>query len=218
MATTYTSLNAQIANELQRDDLTLRIPEFIDSAERRIARECRPRGFEVYVSSTFTAGSGGAIIDQPERLVTMISFHVLSNAAGTASGNIRTDVFRRAYSFVRFYGRDQTVMGLPKYFADMGQDQMIVAPSPAVAYPFEMGYYQRLAPLSVSNETNWLTENAPDLLLYASLLASAPFLKDDDRVPTWKEFYSDYAAALNATENVFETSDATTPRKNVGGR
>lgn len=210
MATmTFSSLKTQVANTLNRDDLTSRIPEFVDSGERRIARESRPRGFEKYTSSAFNSGSAGAVIDQPVRLEGIISFHVLADAAGTATGSIRFPIFRRSYSFVRGYTPNQGTTGRPRFYADMGQDQMIVAPSPSAAFSFELAYYERLAPLSDSNTTNWLTEHAPDLLFYATLLASALILKDDDRIQTWQKYYDDYKTALAASTAAFNSDDNT---------
>jgi hypothetical protein len=215
MTMTFTTLKADIAETLQRDDLTTRIPEFIASAEMLIARQIRPRGFEVFVSSAFTAGSAGAVITAPERLITMINFVVLTNSAETATGNIRSDIQRRSYSFVRAYGRDQTVTGKPRFFCDMGQNNMLVAPSPLATFGFEMAYYEQLEPLGAGNATNWLTDYAPNLLLYGSLQMSAPYLKDDERIAVWQGMYKEYAAALTATEQVFQTSDASTPKKDV---
>ena len=51
-------------------------------------------------------------------------------------------------------------------------------------------YYQKLTALSASNETNWFTDNAPDLLLFGCLLAAVPFVGDDARAPMWQAQYS----------------------------
>lgn len=50
-------------------------------------------------------------------------------------------------------------------------------------------YYKRLVALSASNTTNWFTTNAPDVLLYGSLLEAEPFLGNDPRIPLWKAAY-----------------------------
>lgn len=205
---TFSSLKTQIANTLKRDDLTSRIPEFIENGEFFIANDVRPRGFEVYVSSTFTAGSGGAIITLPVRFKEMIAFHVLSNAAGTATGTVRSTIQRRPYSYVRWYGRDQTSTGLPKYWAGMGQDNALVALSPSVAFVFNMAYYERLAPLSNANTTNWLTDQAPNLLLYGALVQAAPYLREDPRIATWKSLYEDAKSGVNASSFANKTAEA----------
>ena len=47
---------------------------------------------------------------------------------------------------------------------------------------------------------NWLTEYAPDVLLYASLLEALPFLKNDERVQMWQGMYDRAAQALNGED------------------
>jgi len=56
-----------------------------------------------------------------------------------------------------------------------------LAPTPDKAYSFEVLYYERIAPLSSTNQTNWLTQNAPTAMLFGTLLQAMPFLKNDQR-------------------------------------
>jgi len=58
-----------------------------------------------------------------------------------------------------------------------------------------------LPALSDSNTSNWLLDLAPDAYLYASLLESAPFLRDDERLQTWTALYG---AAVNQLNKVSE--------------
>jgi len=38
--------------------------------------------------------------------------------------------------------------------------------------------------------SNWLTSNAPDVLLYGSLLEAEPFIKNDERIGVWVNAYN----------------------------
>ena len=38
---------------------------------------------------------------------------------------------------------------------------------------------------------NWLTLNAPDILLYGALMEAEPFIKNDERIPVWLQAYRD---------------------------
>ena len=49
-------------------------------------------------------------------------------------------------------------------------------------------------------QTNFLTEYAPDLLLYATLLEAAPFLKKDERIQTWQQMYDRAAQAFDGED------------------
>lgn len=212
---TFTTLQADIVAELERSDLTTQILDFIDAGERRIAQELRPRGFETFITSTMTIGD--EIITQPVRVISYMAFHILTDSAGTATGTQRREVYRRTYDFLRAYAPDRTVTGKPRFYADMGADNLIVAPSPVAAYVFELAYYQRLQPLDAGNATNWLTENAPQLLLYASLLESAPYLRDDDRIATWQGLYDRWASGLQGREMLFASDMASSPGATAAG-
>lgn len=59
-----------------------------------------------------------------------------------------------------------------------------LAPTPDANYTIEMVYRQNI-PALASNTTNWLLTAAPDLYLYGTLLETAPYLKEDERIQTW---------------------------------
>ena len=200
VTTTWTSLKALIAAELKRDDLTSYIPDFINQAEFRLSREIRPAGFERYTSSAMTAGD--PFLTTPSRYQGAISLHVIVSSA-------RKAVFNRSYSWLLDYWPTQATTGVPKYYADMGDSALKVAPTPASDYSFELAYYEKLQPLDSSNETNWLTENAPDILLYASLLEAAPFLRDDARIAVWEKMLDRLVGGMTATAGAYKSDDTT---------
>jgi hypothetical protein len=49
----------------------------------------------------------------------------------------------------------------------------------------EMTYWKRIPALTSINTSNWLLERRPDVYLYTTLIQSAPFLKNDDRLAVW---------------------------------
>lgn len=65
-------------------------------------------------------------------------------------------------------------------------ENLLLAPVPDQAYTAEIIYTTKLTPLSGSVSTNWLLDSHPDIYLYGSLVQSAPFLKDDPRLPMWQ--------------------------------
>jgi len=67
-----------------------------------------------------------------------------------------------------------------------GNTTLIVAPEPNATFALQAQYWAKLTPVSSTVPTSrFLTEN-PDIYLYAALLESAPYLKDDNRIPVWK--------------------------------
>jgi hypothetical protein len=70
--------------------------------------------------------------------------------------------------------------------------------TPAETYTGEIIYYGSVTALSGSTSSNAILSKAPDLYLYAALMAAAPFLGADERIQTWGTLYKSGVEALNA--------------------
>ncbi len=170
------------------------LPRLINLAERRIARELKVQGFITVVSDTLTPGQ--SVYPKPDRWRDTISINI---GTGTALAD-RTTLFTRDYEYCRAYWPNESQTDTPLFYCDYNYDNWLVAPTPDVAYPFEVLYYALPPLLDDTIQTNWLTEYAPQLLLYAVLLEASPFLKNDERIPTWQAFYDRAAAMLNGED------------------
>jgi hypothetical protein len=53
----------------------------------------------------------------------------------------------------------------------------------------------------VSNTTNWLLTEAPDVYLYGALVHTAPYLKDDARIAIWESFFAQGIDNLNISSS-----------------
>lgn len=51
--------------------------------------------------------------------------------------------------------------------------------------------------LGLDNQVNYVLTNHPDLYFYGSLLHSAPYLDDDQRLGTWASFYQNAVESIN---------------------
>lgn len=198
-AMTYTSLKTDIRNYLERGSITdpivfEQIPRLITLAERRIARELKIQGFQTVVVTNMQTNL--AVYAKPDRWRETISINI-----GTGVGNnTRTPVFSRSYEYVRNYWPNESEIGTPEFYADYNYSNWVFAPTPDAAYPMEILYYELPPLLDDTNETNWLTEFAPNVLLYASLVEATPFVKDDQRVQLWQTYYDRAIAALNGED------------------
>lgn len=54
---------------------------------------------------------------------------------------------------------------------------------------------------TVSNETNWLITKEPGLYLYATLIETAPYLKDDGRTLVWAQQYQSILDAIKRVDD-----------------
>lgn len=209
-ATTYASLVSDLKAYLERgfpQDTTVvdQIPSLINLAERSIARKLKVLGLINPVLSTLVANQ--AIYQKPDRWRRTISMRY-----GTGSGQtVSQPILTRGYEYCRVYAPDQTVTGPPLFYADYDYTHWLIVPTPDQSYPWEILYSQQPPLLDDSNQTNWLTDYAPNLLLYRSLLEATPFLKNDERIPTWQQYYSEELQSLSM-ENLEQIVDRSLDR------
>lgn len=182
------------------------IPRLINLAERRIARELKVQGFIAVVSDTMTVGQ--SVYPKPDRWRDTISINV---GTGVNLAN-RTLLYTRGYEYCRSYWPNESQTDQPQFYADYNYNNWLIAPTPDQEYPFEVMYYELPPLLDDSIQTNWLTEYAPQLLLYGTLLEATPFLKNDDRIATWQQYYDRAAAMLNG-EDLAKILDRSAVRK-----
>ena len=182
------------------------IPRLINLAERRIARELKVQGFIAVVSDTMVPGQ--SVYAKPDRWRDTVSINI---GTGPNKAN-RTTLYTRDYEYCRSYWPNESETSTPLFYADYNYDNWLVAPTPDEAYPFEVLYYELPPLLDESTQTNWLTEYAPQLLLYGTLLEATPFLKNDERIGTWQQYYDRAAAMLNG-EDLAKILDRSATRK-----
>lgn len=197
-AMTFASLQDDVRAYLERgfteasDPLVYaQIPNLITLAQRRIARELKLLGYQNVVTAALTDGQ--PVLDKPDRWRETISINI-----GTGVGNnTRVTLFPRSLEYLNTYWPDRTQKAEPEFYADYDAQHWLMIPSPDADYPIEIIYWQLLRLLDDTTQTNWATENLPELLLYGTLLEATPFLRDDERIATWQGFYDRAAAALN---------------------
>jgi hypothetical protein len=210
---TFTTLQEDVRRYLERGATLVsdpvvfeQIPRLINLAERRIARELKVQGFINVVTGTFNTGN--SVYDKPDRWRDTISMNI-----GTGTGNnTRKAVFSRSYEYARSYWPDSTATDEPEFYADYNYSHWLIVPTPDADYPFEVLYYELPVLLDDANQTNWVTEYAPQLLLYGTLLEATPFLKNDERIAVWQGMYDRAAAMLNG-EDLAKILDRAAVRK-----
>jgi hypothetical protein len=190
---TYASLVTDISSYLERTDTATleKIPTFIMLAEQVISTEIQFLGNLTVVTSTMNIGE--PIIVKPARWRKTVSVNLIDNSQ-------RQPVFLRKYEYLRNYWPNATQTETPIYYCDYDYTHWLVAPTPDLAYNYEVLYYERVQPLDITNQTNWFTQYAPQAMLYGSLLQAMPFLKNDERIPMWQAQYDRVIATLKAED------------------
>lgn len=155
----YTMLQADIADYLQRTDLTAKIPSFIALAETSMFREINIKDIQTAV----TLATVGEYLTLPADFGSIVR---LTTTVGSIEKTLDyiSPVERRSDGHIGNYGFEN------------GQIRVYGAGSTTTV---KLYYTPLIAPLSASVATNWLLDNAKDLYLYASALEGAKYLRDE---------------------------------------
>ena len=186
--TSYANLKTNIASYLARTDLTEQIPMFISLAEKRLNRDLRLR--QTLQQSTYSMDSGFTV-PTPADYLEMQDLHLDANP-------IIPLTFQTVSQFYRRNGGSNQ-QGVPVNYT-LVADNFVLAPQPTGATTVNMTYYKIPAPMSDTVPSNEYLEVCPDLLLYASLAESAPFLMDDPRLATWDGMYQTGLASITKSD------------------
>lgn len=203
-AMTFNSLLVDLRRYLERGssvdtEVFAQLPTLINLAERNIARGLKVLGTQNIVISTPPAGglvAGTSVYQKPDRWRETVSM----NFGTGATNNNRKPLFPRSYEYCRSYWPNSDERAEPEFYCDYGFSAWLIVPTPVAAYPWEITYYQQPPLLDAVNQTNWLTEYAPDALLYRSLLECEPFLKHDERMQTWTTLFGQAMSMLDSED------------------
>ena len=180
----YTELQASIADTLNRDDLTTVIPDFVRLAEAQLNRVVRHWRMEdrviATVDSQYTALPTNFL--EPIRMLkTSGKLEVLENG-----GALEISKLREAAN---------DTSGIPRIYVILDQS-FEVFPKPDSDITLELTYFEEIPQLSI-NGTNWLLTYYPDAYLYGSLLHSASYLQEGNRIQEWGALYQSAISAIN---------------------
>lgn len=165
MASTYSELISEIADEMIRTDMDDRIPRFIARAEKRFNRVLRVPEMEEVSSATFV----DATITLPTDFLELKSLYLTSDPTAVLE-QMDHDVLKRTYQ----YGET----GVPRYFALQSGNELIFGPAPDGEYTAVLNYYAMIPALSDSNTSNWLLSAHDDVYLAGSLFEGFKFVRD----------------------------------------
>jgi hypothetical protein len=188
---TYIELQAAVSNWLGgRTDLTSRIPEFITLCEAKLNRELFVRQME-----TRSTTACDTTDDEPEFISLPDDFQSMRRIRlSSVSGKPRLNFLTGTQADELRYGNSNT-SGQPAYFTIMGSEIELI-PTPDDDYAVEM-VYRKYIPALASNSVNWLLTLAPDVYLYGTLLETAPYIKEDERIQVWALGFSTALDSIN---------------------
>lgn len=172
---TYSGLQSSIADFLHRSNFTATTADLITLADNRINNDLRHRAMETIQASTIAAG----VIALPTNYIELKDAYVSSTSP-------YQNLDRKTSNWIYDKYPDRSSTGLPKFIAREGTN-FIFGPFPSSNYVVTLVYYNRFPALSTS--VNSVFTSYPGLWLFAALAESAPYLKDDRRIPVWESKY-----------------------------
>lgn len=200
----FSTLQTAIGDWLNRADLTSVIPSFISLAEAEMNRSLRTRQMitraDAAIDTQFTALPGDFL--QAKRLT-------LQTLPITVVDYVSMEQLEQERTRLAATGK-------PRHFSIVG-NALEVVPTPDASYTGELTYYARIPALSNATVSNWVLATYPDLYLYGSLIQSAPYLRDDERITTWQALYGRAVEALNVSDERSSAGGSITIRTRVMG-
>ena len=167
---TYNELvdNIRAYTEIDANALpTSSINTFILMTENRILRDIDLDVFKLEAYANMTQGN--KFLTAPSDILTHRYMMIQSTS------NIFLEF--RDTSFMKEYWPDGSVQGVPKYYSVWDQNTFYIAPTPNQNYYVELGYIYKPAQLSSTNQTTWVSINAPEALLYGCLVQAYSYTK-----------------------------------------
>ena len=182
---TYAELQTALSNWLDRSDLSARAPEFIALCEDTLNRRLRVRGMENRATATVSS----EYVALPTGFLEMRNFQLNTSPKQSLQ-------YVTPEHIDKFWIGSTT--GRPQFYTFIG-GEIQLAPAPDGSYSAEMDYYEKLD--LATDLTNWVLTNAPSVYLYGSLMASAPFLKDDKRISMWAQLFEKAVSELEVADS-----------------
>jgi hypothetical protein len=162
---------------------------FIQEAEERILKNVELPVFRKNVT-------GNATTDFPY-LATPSDFLATYSLALIINSVYTYPLFKHV-SFIRDYTPNASTTGPTKYYALFDDNTFLLGPTPASDYTYELHYKYRPASLTTTSgsSTTWLSDNAPDAMLYGTLVEAATFLKTPDEAAQYEQRFMMAISAL----------------------
>ena len=186
---TYDNLVADVINYMERDDaqFVAQIPNLIGLAESAIAAELKTLLQLTVVETTIAANQ--SVLAKPARWRKTISMKTNGKP-----------MLLRSQDYVSQY-QSESSSGVPLYYAEYDYNNWNFAPLPDASYPVEIIYYSEIQPLDSQNQQNLFTRECPQAMLFGTLLQAQGYLKALDKLPVWKQYYTDSLAALKKEDS-----------------
>lgn len=215
MTQTFNDIIEAAKNVLEDDSLEFEeyVPVAIQMAERRLMKELNQTNMVQITTTTVSANS--FLVGKPSSYRVGFDFSFVDSSGENIVLTKKTD------DFIRDYWPISSAGGSPKYYADYDKNNFIVAPAPSSTTVFRTKFIaptNDFAPLSLSNQTNYFTDEHNELLFFAVMSQMCQFIKDPETVGYWENQYSNALIGSDAEGKRYRRDDGLRPNNPDGGQ
>lgn len=204
MSFTYAQLKTAIQDFAENTETTFvtNLPVFIRSAEDRVFTLVDLELFRKNANAQLSIG---------DEFLTLPSDYLASFSLQITDANYKNFIDFKDVNFVQQYAIDTNANGTPKYYGVFDVNNFILSPTPDAAYNVELHYYYRPTSLTAGADsgTTWLSTNAPNVLLYGSLVEAYTYMKGEaDMMQLYEQRFAQEMQRLKDLAEARENSDA----------
>ena len=204
MSFTLTTLTASVQEWTQNDESTFvaEIPFFIKNAEERIFKVVDLEYFRKNATGVMT--SGNKFLQKPSDWLANFSLSFVNSS----SENVF--LLQKDVNYLQEFHPNPSSTGTPRFYASFDVNNFIVAPTPNSNFTVEVHYYYRPASLTTDDSgSTWISTNAPDALLYATLIEAYTFMKgENDLLQLYTARFTEAISRLKIYAEAKENTDA----------
>tara|TARA_A100001391_G_scaffold173568_1_gene135630 strand:- start:899 stop:1546 length:648 start_codon:yes stop_codon:yes gene_type:complete len=204
MSFTLTTLTASVQEWTQNDESTFvaEIPFFIKNAEERIFKVVDLEYFRKNVTGVMT--SGNKFLQKPSDWLANFSLSFVNSS----SENVF--LLQKDVNYLQEFHPNPSSTGTPRFYASFDVNNFIIAPTPNSNFNVEVHYYYRPASLTTDDSgSTWISTNAPDALLYATLIEAYTFMKgENDLLQLYTARFTEAISRLKIYAEAKENTDA----------
>lgn len=204
MAFTYAQLKTAIQDYTENTETSFvtNLPTFIRAAEDRIFKLVDLEIFRKNATSALTTS---------DPYLTVPTDYLSSFSLSITNGSSKEFLLQKDVNYLQEYNPNPATTGTPKYYAFFDKDNFIIAPTPDSNYAVELHYYYRPASLTAGADsaTTWLSDNAPNALLYGSLVEAYIYMKgEQDMLQMYEKQFTEAMTRIKDLAEARENSDA----------
>ena len=200
MSFTLATLKTAIKDYLENQETTFvnHLDDFIKSAEERILKSVELEFFRKNVTGAMTTSN--KFLAVPDDYLASFSLSIESSSS-------KVFLLQKDVNYIQEFTPNASTTGQPRFYALFDVNNFIIAPTPDSDYSVELHYYFRPSSLTAAGDsgTTWLSTNAPNAMLFGSLVEGYTFMKGE---PDVLKLYNDkFIEALSRVKDYAEARE-----------